>query len=164
MICNRQLPWFSTRLGERLPSSLSLKASTTSVPLTVSLSWLKPWKTPFALTGPSSAIFVGLGRMCAAAGLSICYSTKGDAMDEAQWLACDDPRVLLEFLQGRVSDRKQRLFIFACCRRVWSFLSNIHSREAVEAAERFADGLITRRVLQQAESLAGHASVSRSSG
>src|SRR3712207_1024524 len=29
---------------------------------------------------------------------------------EAEWLACDDPRPMLEFLRGKASERKLRLF------------------------------------------------------
>jgi hypothetical protein len=62
-------------------------------------------------------------------------------MTEAEWKACPDPQTLLEFLRGRVSDRKLRLFAAACCRRVWHRLSDARCRQAVEVAEEYADGL-----------------------
>jgi hypothetical protein len=31
-------------------------------------------------------------------------------MTESEWLACDDARVMVEFIRDRLSDRKARLF------------------------------------------------------
>jgi hypothetical protein len=61
-------------------------------------------------------------------------------MTEREWLACADPTPMLEFLGGRASDRKLRLFAVACCRRIWSRLPSPSSRRAVEAVESHADG------------------------
>jgi hypothetical protein len=60
-------------------------------------------------------------------------------MTEAEWLACADPTPMLEFLRGRVSDRKLRLFAVACCRRLGNRLSDRYSRKALRMAERYAD-------------------------
>jgi hypothetical protein len=64
-------------------------------------------------------------------------------MDEAEWLAFDDPQPMLSFLQSKASARKLRLFAAACCRRMWRAWEVIPSpveMQAVEMAERFADG------------------------
>ena len=39
-------------------------------------------------------------------------------MTEQEWLAHDDPLPMLEFVAGRTSDRKLRLFLCACCARI----------------------------------------------
>jgi hypothetical protein len=60
---------------------------------------------------------------------------------EQEWGHCPDPTPLLEFLRGKVSDRKLRLFGCACCRRIWHLIVHPVSRAAVGVAERFAEGL-----------------------
>jgi hypothetical protein len=71
---------------------------------------------------------------------------------EAEWFAAASP--MLEFLKGKASDRKLRLFAAACCRVVWSSLTHERSRQAVGVAEQFADGLVDDSVLTRAHSMA----------
>jgi hypothetical protein len=56
-------------------------------------------------------------------------------MTEAEWVTSTDPAPMLQFLRGRASDRKLRLFAVACCRRVWHLIIDERSRRAIEAAE-----------------------------
>ncbi len=65
-------------------------------------------------------------------------------------LACTDPGPMLEFLRGKASDRKLRLFAAACCRAMWKRLTDVSYRWVVEAAERFADGQVSESELQTA--------------
>jgi hypothetical protein len=91
-------------------------------------------------------------------------------MTEAEWLACEDPWAMLEFLRGgavclvdqqppgRVADarrhlrraagdRPARMFACACCRRLWPVLRDTRSRDALEVAERFLEGLASDKQL-----------------
>jgi carbon storage regulator CsrA len=76
---------------------------------------------------------------------------------EAEWLACADPRPMLEWLQSRASARKLRLFACACCRGVWEWMTDTRSRSGVEVAERYADGLAGAEELQSANEETGGA-------
>jgi hypothetical protein len=75
-------------------------------------------------------------------------------MVEAEWRAHVEPWPLLTFVEARTSDRKRRLFAAACCRRIWPLVDSDDCRAAVEAAERFADGLLSAGELWEAHRLA----------
>src|SRR5262249_19147394 len=90
-------------------------------------------------------------------------------MTEQEWLGGTDPEPMLDFLRGRASDRKLRLFACACGRPScslpgddWRRMAKDRrntaqvemakaeadlARQAVELAERYADGLIGREEL-----------------
>jgi hypothetical protein len=62
-------------------------------------------------------------------------------MTEEEWLTATDPAPMLEWLRGRASERKLRLFACACCwdtsHSLWSKFGN----QAVSVAARFAEGV-----------------------
>jgi hypothetical protein len=61
---------------------------------------------------------------------------------------------MLAYLARQASERKQRLFSAACCRRIWHLYRAPNLRRAVEAVEQHVDGLIGYAQLQQAISAA----------
>jgi hypothetical protein len=65
---------------------------------------------------------------------------------EAEWLACTDPQKMLEFLRGRASDRKLRLFACAFGRAVRGSEHQL-SPSTVAVAERYVDGLASEQDL-----------------
>ena len=78
-------------------------------------------------------------------------------MDETTWLNCNDPDPMLEYLRSKASDRQLRLFACACARAIWDLLEDERARQAVEAGERYADGLTTEKELAVAEKRAWEA-------
>jgi len=70
-------------------------------------------------------------------------------MTESEWLACTDPTPMLDFLRGKASDRKLRLFAVACSLRLAKI--DEHSRLAILVAERYSDGLASRQELDAAQ-------------
>ena len=71
-------------------------------------------------------------------------------MDEVEWLSGHDPQAMLTHLEGKVSDRRLRLFACACARRFWPELGDRRARAAVEVGERYADGLAGEHDLRTA--------------
>jgi len=76
-------------------------------------------------------------------------------MTEAEWLANDDLEQMLALLsqgpaQRGVSSRKLRLFKAGCLRAVWKSLTIKPIRQALIAAEQFADGCLTKGQLESA--------------
>jgi hypothetical protein len=69
-------------------------------------------------------------------------------MKMKEWLECTEPKKMLRFARRKVNDRKLRLFACGCCRRVWKDLSLKPVRQAVEAAEQFANETLTAQELQ----------------
>jgi hypothetical protein len=61
-------------------------------------------------------------------------------MTEADWPSCEDTRPMLKSLRDKATDRKLRLFTVACCHRIWPMITDVVGRQAVELAERLAEG------------------------
>jgi hypothetical protein len=86
---------------------------------------------------------------------------RGGMMTEAEWQSKRaTPQGLVLDLQGtsatrtKVGRRKLRLFACGCCRLVWPHIKDSHLINAVEVAERFADGVATAKDLQTARNFA----------
>jgi hypothetical protein len=75
-------------------------------------------------------------------------------MTEEEWLACTDSLRMVQFLTGKADGRKFRLFACACCRLLVDMLPDKRSMQAIEIAERYADGLASGDDLAYAEQLA----------
>jgi len=62
-------------------------------------------------------------------------------MTEQEWLQATEPRPMLEFLEGKASAQKLRLFGVECCRRAPHLFQNRIDKKALEVIERYADGV-----------------------
>lgn len=76
--------------------------------------------------------------------------SEDEDLTEHEWLTCTDPARMLGHLFPSNSDRRDRLFAIACCRRIWHLIEDPRSRHAVETAERFVEGLADENELQAA--------------
>jgi hypothetical protein len=75
-----------------------------------------------------------------------------EPLTEKEWLAGNTFRRMLDYLRGKATNRKLRLFAAACCRRVGRLLAEEErARRAVEVAEQFADGHVTEDELAAAQ-------------
>jgi hypothetical protein len=68
---------------------------------------------------------------------------------EAEWLACTEVENMLDYLRGKASDRKLRLFAVNCLRQAEQFRwGKLTVSQDLEMAERYPDGEITLARLQ----------------
>jgi hypothetical protein len=70
-------------------------------------------------------------------------------MNEAEWRACSDPDVMVDYASNKVSSRKLRLFGCACCRRIEHLLIDDRSRIAVKNTEFYLDDVINADELER---------------
>src|SRR5580693_4814465 len=74
--------------------------------------------------------------------------------DETRWASCQIPRLMFLDLKDRgeqgLISRELRLFACACCKYVTEFLDDDRSSQAVDVAERYADGNASRDELDAA--------------
>jgi hypothetical protein len=68
-------------------------------------------------------------------------------MTEADWLDGTDPGPMLEFLQGKATDRKVWLFASACGQRNLHKMHNFYYQGFMQWAEQYADGLASIEAL-----------------
>ena len=71
-------------------------------------------------------------------------------MTQTEWLGCNDSVPMVNFLEGKMSERKLRLFTCACCRRVEHLLRYPRSKRALQIAEQFAEGAVSAEERQRA--------------
>lgn len=79
-------------------------------------------------------------------------------MTEEEWIACTDRLdLMLDYHWRNMSPRQQRLFGCACLRVGWDQLKDQRARNAVEQAEAFADGMVSKagmkRVREEVEAV-----------
>src|SRR5262249_5018940 len=67
------------------------------------------------------------------------------AVTESEWLASQHPEPMLEFLRGRASDRKLRLFALACCYAIKRLIVNPAALDAIAFVERHVERGVVRR-------------------
>ena len=77
-------------------------------------------------------------------------------MTEQEWLTCEDPLKLIDCLldiyQRKADGRKEYLMSVACCRLIWSLLTDERSRLAVELVEQMADDLTLPALPEEVQS------------
>jgi hypothetical protein len=71
-------------------------------------------------------------------------------MTVTEWLTATEPTPMVEFLRGKASDRKLRLFAVGSVLPFADLLPDSRSRRALQAAEEFADGRISAQELELA--------------
>ena len=76
-------------------------------------------------------------------------------MTEVEWLACEEPERILNFLRGSafrnsLPERKSRLFGLVCCNRVRQLLIDPRTRRALDVLEQYTEGQVASEDLRDA--------------
>src|SRR5262249_16824513 len=143
----RSGPPSSTRIGSiaTTPSSRRwLKPSTRNGGSVTCPSSPTPWRMRAVTCPTSSPTCVLPAPTSVPVGPWTSSSARGEAVADGE--------AMVTFLResGKLTERKARLFAAACCRGVWELLADRRGREAVEAAEGYADGVLPRSSLTTA--------------
>jgi hypothetical protein len=72
-------------------------------------------------------------------------------MTETEWLECTDPTPMLEFVGGKASERKLRLFSLACCAALLPLTDDPMRNSLWEVSSRFVDDQSIGSELDQAK-------------
>ncbi|HEX3149690.1 MAG TPA: hypothetical protein VHR66_16560 [Gemmataceae bacterium] len=78
-------------------------------------------------------------------------------MTEAEWLACEEPQALIEFVSRDMGERRCRLLAVALCRHVLPLVGPECGHRAVDTAEAYADGFATAGDMRAARERASDA-------
>ncbi len=76
-------------------------------------------------------------------------------MNESEWIECVDPKPMLEFLRGKTSERKLRLFAVGCCHKYRQLLVP-EACEALDVAEKVAEGRASAEERRRVREVAFH--------
>ena len=91
---------------------------------------------------------------------AFCLAREAEVVTDQEWLQSDAPEQMPAWLRHseKVSDRKLRLFAVACCRHVHYLIPDSRSWSALEAGERYADGVGNQADLARGAAIAGRRS------
>jgi hypothetical protein len=69
-------------------------------------------------------------------------------MIESEWFTTENTKAMIDAVADKITARKFRLFMVAWCRRDWDRIQFPIVKEAVQLAERFADGNASKKNLE----------------
>jgi hypothetical protein len=72
-------------------------------------------------------------------------------MTEVEWMGATDPKAMCSCIPCNSHQRKARLFLVSCCRRLLDLIPEGPVRDAMRVAEAFADEQATDRARQKAQ-------------